>query len=79
MQVDNHLGSMLASQMQVSQSASNIARAANAIGDPEFSEAAQDIVSSMVEQIPQVIAYEVNAQGIKMQEAALGTLLDIKA
>ncbi len=79
MQVNNNLGAMIASQMQIDQSASNLAQVANAIGDPEFQEVTQDLVDAIAGQIPEIIAYEVNAKGIEMQGAALDTLLNIHA
>ncbi len=79
MEINSHINSMLSSQMQINQSASNLAQVADAIGDPEFSEATQDIVDAMLEQVPEVIAYEANAKGIEMQGAALDTLLNLYA
>lgn len=79
MQINNNLGSMLASQVQLNQSASNLAQVANTVADPQFQEVTGDLVSSMVGQIPQIIAYEVNAKSVKVQEAVLDNLLDIHA
>lgn len=79
MQINNNLGSMLASQLQIEQSASNLAQVANTIGDPEFQEVTQDLIDSIVEQVPEIISYEANAQGINTQQAVLDTLLNIKA
>ncbi len=79
MQINSNLGSMLASQVQINQSVSNLAQVANAVADPQFQEVTQDLVDSIAGQIPQIIAYEVDAQSVKVQEVALDTLLNIHA
>lgn len=79
MRIDNNLDGMLAAQMQVNQVARNIADVANTVGDPELQEVSQDLINSLVEQIPNVIAYEANAQGIKTQNEVSDMLLNIKA
>ncbi|QDF29079.1 hypothetical protein [Halarcobacter anaerophilus] len=81
MTVNNNLNlaGMLAVQMEVNQMAQNIAQVANNVGDPEFQGASTDIINSLVQQTPQVISYSANAQGISTQQAALDTLLNIKA
>lgn len=79
MTIDNNLSSMITSQMQVNQMASNIAQVANTVGDPALQEVSQDLIDSIVGQIPEVISYEANAQGIKTQNAVSDTLLNIKA
>ena len=79
MTINNSLNSMLASQMQVDQMASNIAQVANTVADPGFQEVTQDLIDSIVGQIPEVISYEANAQGIQTQNAVADTLLNIKA
>lgn len=79
MTIDNNLASMVSSQMQINQMASNIAQVANAIGDPEFQEVTADLIDSIVGQIPEVISYEANANGIATQNAVADTLLNIKA
>ncbi len=79
MRIDNNLEGMLAAQMQVNQSVQNLAQVANVIGDPEFSEVTQDLIDSIVDQIPQVVSYEANAQGIELQNEVSNILLNIKA
>ncbi len=74
-----NLNVMMAAQMQVLNMTQNLAQVANGIGDPEFQEAAGDIIDSMVEQIPEIISYQANAKGIEAQSAMLDTLLNIKA
>ncbi|OCL86543.1 hypothetical protein [Arcobacter porcinus] len=79
MRIDNNLNAMLSASLQIQEHASNIAQVANVTAEPEFQEAASDIVSSMVEQIPEVIAYSANAKSIEIQEITMQRLLDIKA
>ncbi|OCL96873.1 hypothetical protein [Arcobacter porcinus] len=79
MRIDNNLNAMLSAGLQIQEQASNIAQVANVTAEPEFQEAASDIVSSMVEQIPEVIAYSANAKSIEIQEITMQRLLDIKA
>lgn len=76
---NNNLNGMLAAQLQVNQAAENIANVANVVGDPALQEVSADLIDSIVGQIPQVIAYEANAQGIVTQQAVTDTLLNIKA
>lgn len=79
MQINNNLNGMLAAQMQVDQSVQNLAQVANVVGDPEFQEVSQDLINSIVGQIPQVISYEANAKGIQTQQAVADILLNLKA
>lgn len=79
MTVNNNLNSMLSSELQLNQMASNIAQVANTVGDSEFQEVAADLIGSIVGQIPEVISYQANAQGIQTQNAVSDVLLSIKA
>lgn len=79
MKIDNNLDSMLYAQMQVNQSAQNLANIANTVGDPENQEVTQDLINSIVEQIPQVVSYEANAKGIETQQEVSDVILNIKA
>ena len=79
MTIDNNLNAMIASELQVSQMASNIAQVANTVGDPQIQEVTADLIDSIVGQIPEVISYEANAQSIKTQNAVSDMLLNIKA
>lgn len=79
MRIDNNLNAMLGAGLQIQEHASNIAKVANSLGEPEFQDAAKDIVSDLVEQIPEIISYSANAKSIEIQEVALQTLLDIRA
>ena len=76
---NNNLSSMVAAQMQVNEMASNLAEVANITGDPQKQEVTQDFINSIVGQIPQVIAYQANAQGVVTQQEVTDTLLNIKA
>ncbi|OCL96085.1 hypothetical protein [Aliarcobacter thereius] len=79
MRIDNNLNAMLSASLQIQEQASNIAQVANVTAQPEFQEADSDIVSSMIEQIPEVIAYSANAKSIEVQKVFMQRLLDLKA
>ena len=79
MRIDNNLDGMLAAQTQVQQLSQNLAEVANVTGDPEFQEVTQDLIDSIVGQIPEVISYKANAEGIETQNAVSDVLLNIKA
>ena len=79
MRIDNNLNAMLGAGLQIQEQASNIAQVANTIADPQFQDAAKDITSAMVEQIPEIIAYSANAKSIEIQAAAMERILDLKA
>jgi hypothetical protein len=79
MTIDNNLNAMIASELQVSQMASNLAQVANTVGDPQIQEVTADLIDSIVGQIPEVISYQANAQSIETQNAVSDMLLNIKA
>jgi hypothetical protein len=79
MRIDNNLNAMLGAGLQIQEQASNIAQVANTTADPQFQDAAKDITSAMVEQIPEIIAYSANAKSIEIQSAAMDRILDLKA
>ena len=79
MRIDNNLNAMLGASLQIQEQASNIAQVANTTADPQFQDAAKDITSAMVEQIPEIIAYSANAKCIEIQAVAMERLLDLKA
>ncbi len=79
MRVDNNINSMMASELQINQMASNIAQVANTVGEPQFQEVTADLIDSIVGQIPEVISYQANAQGIQTQNAVSDIFLNIKA
>lgn len=79
MRIDNNLNSMIASELQINDMATNIARVANTVADPEFQEVSADLIDSIVGQIPEVISYSANAKSIEMQNAVSDMLLNIKA
>lgn len=64
MRIDNNLNAMLGASLQIQEQASNIAQVANTTADPQFQDAAKDITSAMVEQIPEIIAYSANAKSL---------------
>ncbi len=79
MRIDNNLNAMLGASLQIQEQASNIAQVANTTADPQFQDAAKDITSAMVDQIPEIIAYSSNAKSIEIQSITMERLLDLKA
>jgi len=79
MQVNNNLNAMNNLELKLNGLAQNIATVADVSGDTQNQEVTDDLINSIVEQIPTVIAYEANANAIKTQNAVHDTLLDIKA
>lgn len=78
MQINNNLAAMSALQLKLNESAQNIATV-NSVSEPIDKEVTDDLINSIVEQIPTVISYEANANAIKTQNAIDEALLDIKA
>jgi len=79
MQITNNLDAMLASQVQIVDKVNKIADVANAVGDPALQEVSQELIDAIAGQIPEVISYQANAEGIKTQDAVADVLLNIKA
>ena len=79
MTINNNLNSMISSELQVNQMATNLAQVSNIVADPQLQEVTADLIDSIVGQIPEVISYEANAQSIKTQNAVSDMLLNIKA
>lgn len=79
MRIDNNLNSMVASELQINEMATNIARVANTVADPQFQEVSADLIDSIVNQISEVISYSANAKSIETQNATSDMLLNIKA
>lgn len=79
MRIDNNLNTMLATQLQVSDIASNLSKISAVVGDPQMQEVTADLIDSIVGQIPEVIAYTANAQSIQTQNAVSDMMLNIKA
>lgn len=79
MRIDNNLNAMTASAVQIDKLASNLADISNTVADPQNQEVTQDLIDLIIGQIPEVISYEANAEGIKTQQAVADVLLNIKA
>ena len=79
MTVNNNLNSMLASELQISDLASKMTQIADVVADPQLQEVTADLIDSIVGQIPEVISYQANAQGVQTQNAVSDVLLNIKA
>ena len=79
MRIDNNLGAMTSSALQLQQSASNISEIASAVTDPALQEVSADLISEVAGQIPEIISYSANAKSIEIQAVAMERLLDLKA
>ena len=79
MTINNNLNAMLSSELQIGQLATNLAQISDVIADPQLQEVTSDLIDSIVGQIPEVISYQANAQGIQTQNAVSDILLNIKA
>lgn len=79
MTVNNNLNSMLSSELQINQMASNLSTISNSLAEPQNQEITADFINSIVEQIPEVISYSANAKSIETQNAVSDSLLNIKA
>ncbi len=79
MTINNNLNSMISSELQVNQMATNLAQVSNTVADPQLQEVTADLIGSIVGQIPEVISYQANAQSIETQNAVSDMLLNIKA
>lgn len=79
MNIENNLNAMISSELQMNQLASNIANVGNTIAEPEFQGVSQDIIDSIVGQIPEIISYSANAKSIETQNATSDMLLNIRA
>ena len=79
MTINNNLNSMISSELQVNQMATNLAQVSNTVADPQLQEVTADLIDSIVGQIPEVISYQANAQSIETQNAVSDMLLNIKA
>jgi flagellar hook protein FlgE len=79
MRIDNNLGAMTSSALQLQQSASNISEIASAVTDLALQEVSADLISEVAGQIPEIISYSANAKSIEVQSAVMDRLLDLKA
>ena len=79
MTVNNNLNSMVSSELQISQMASNLSQISDTVGDPQLQEVTGDLIDSIVGQIPEVISYKANSKSIETQNAVSDMLLNIKA
>ena len=79
MRIDNNLGAMTSSALQLQQSASNISEIASAVTDLALQEVSADLISEVAGQIPEIISYSANAKSIEVQSAVMDRLLDSKA
>ena len=52
MTINNNLNSMISSELQVNQMATNLAQVSNTVADPQLQEVTADLIDSIVGQIP---------------------------
>jgi len=79
MQINNNLNAMNSLESKLNGLAQNVATVADVSEVTQNQEVTDDLINSIVEQIPTVIAYEANANAIKTQNAVHDVLLDLKA
>ena len=83
MQVNNNVLSnitaLTAAQAQLGESAQKIANVANAIGDPEFQGASQELIDAITSQITSTISYKANGNAIQTQNEISDVILNLKA
>jgi len=79
MQINNNLNAMNTLESKLNGLAQNVATVADVSEVTQNQEVTDDLINSIVEQIPTVIAYEANANAIKTQNAVHDVLLDLKA
>jgi hypothetical protein len=79
MQINNNIEAMVSAQVQIADKVNRIADVANVVGDPALQEVSQELIDAIAGQIPEIISYQANAEGIKTQDAVADILLNIKA
>lgn len=79
MEINNNIDAMVSAQVQIADKVSKIADVANVVGDPALQEVSQELIDAITGQIPEIISYQANAEGIKTQDAVADVLLNIKA
>lgn len=79
MKIDNNLNAMISGEFQMNQMMSNIAQVSNVHSNTQTQEVSQELIDSIVGQIPQVVSYEANANSIKTQNEVSDMLLNLKA
>lgn len=79
MRIDNNLGAMVSSALQLQENVSNVSDVAKVVGDPALQEVSGDLIEQVTGQIPEIISYSANAKSIEVQSAVMDRLLDLKA
>jgi hypothetical protein len=84
MTIDNNINSMMASEMKLDGMFTNVSRIAaqqpsSVDPQPQTKGVSQDLIDSIVGQIPEVVSYQANAKGIETQQEVSDMLLNIKA
>jgi len=80
MRIDSGFSNPMNNVLKVQEQAKDIVQIANSItSDSTYSINAVDALSTMIEQIPEIISYSVLEKSIEIQEVTMQRLLDIKA
>lgn len=79
MQIQSNISALAQEENNLLLNAQKLAHVSQVIGDPALQEVSNELIQSISNRIPIIIAYEANAGVIKVQEEVLETLLDIKA
>ncbi len=84
MTINNNINSMMASEMKLDGMFTNVSRIAvqqpsSIEQKPQTQGVSQDLIDSIVGQIPEVVSYQANAKGIETQQEVSDMLLNIKA
>jgi len=80
MRIDSGFSNPINNVLKIQEQAKDIVQIANSItSDSTSSINAVDTLSTMIEQVPEIISYSVLEKSIEIQEVAMQRLLDIKA
>ncbi|NQY21525.1 MAG: hypothetical protein HRT40_09475 [Campylobacteraceae bacterium] len=79
MQIQANISALAKEENNLLLNAQKLAHVSQVIADPVLNEVSNELIQTITDRIPIIIAYEANAGVIKIQEEVLETLLDIKA
>ena len=79
MQIQSNISALAQEENNLLLNAQKLAHVSQVIADPALQEVSNELIQSISNRIPIIIAYEANAGVIKVQDEVLERLLDIKA
>jgi len=79
MRIDSGFSNPINNVLKVQEQAKDIVQIIVLLADSTSSINAVDALSTMIEQVPEIISYSVLEKSIEIQEVAMQRLLDIKA